>query len=107
MVPPETVRFTEPSVATPQLASVVETLREMAVGCPMVTIPTSEHPFASVMVQVYAAADRPEAVAVVAPLLHAYEYGETPPDGLMVADPVEAPLQSTSVEVTECVNTDG
>ena len=48
--------------------------------------------------------DKPE---VVAPLLHAYEYGELPPETVLVILPLENPKQVTLVDEVDKVSTAG
>jgi hypothetical protein len=74
-------------------------------GCVIVALVDVVHPFASVAVTVYVPATRLLIVAVVAPVFHKYEYPAVPFDANEVAEPVEAPLQSTfEVEGIETVN---
>ena len=41
---------------------------------------------------------------VRSPLFHTYEYGDVPPEGIIVADPLLPPLQLTLVEEIVDVN---
>ena len=47
-------------------------------------------------------------VAVVAPVLHRYEYADVPPDAVAVADPSDPPWQDTLLwEEMEALKTTG
>jgi hypothetical protein len=64
----------------------------------MLAVVVTEHPLASVMVQVYDPAASPDAVAEVPPDgAHAYVYGPTPPEAVAVADPLLPPQVALTV----------
>jgi hypothetical protein len=67
-------------------------------GSVIATEDVSVQPFASVTVTVKVPAESPVMVAPVPELLHAYVYGDVPPEPDAVADPSEPPLQLTLVE---------
>ena len=60
------------------------------------------HPLASVTVTVFSPALKPNAVAVVSPLVQRNVYGASPPEGATVACPSEPPKQvGATLEVIE------
>ena len=62
------------------------------------------HPFESVIVTVNVPAANPVIDAVVAELLHTYEYGVVPPVAEAVAPPTCKPLHVTFESTTELAN---
>ena len=69
------------------------------VGCVIVAVVDIVHPFASVAVTTYVPAVRLLIVADVDHVFHKYEYPAVPFDANEVAEPVEAPLHKTFVDV--------
>ena len=65
------------------------------VGCVIIILLLDWHPLLSVTVTVYVFADNPVLFCVVCPPFQRYVYGDVPPLGVMLIDPVDAPLQST------------
>ena len=108
-VPPAGFEFTLPSQLVEHEVVIVPLGEsESAVGCEIVSVWLTEQPFASRRIRVLVPAHSPVAVgAVCDPAFQSYVYGEVPPVGLEVAVPLQVPLQSAGVVVTEAVSTPG
>lgn len=88
-VPPEGVMVDEPLLPPLQLILVVAAAPATAAGAVMVNDCVVVQLFASVIVQVYDPAERPDAVAAVPPLgVQLYVYGPVPPEAVTVALPL-------------------
>jgi len=96
-VPPEIATEADP-FGLPHEAAVEFVERAIAKGSETLTDPVAVHPAPSVTVTEYVPAASELAVAPVAALLQAYEYGAVPELATAVADPVVPPKQLTGVE---------
>ena len=109
-VPPEAAIVAAPLLPALQETFVCETVfTTIAVGCVIVNVLLAEHAFASVTVQVYVPAIKPEAVIPVPPNgVQLYVNAPVPPEADIVAAPLLPALQETFVcETAFTTITDG
>ena len=105
MPPAATVTAAAPSARLGQLVGVAVICKLIKqVEVPTTTWPEVVQPLASVTVTMYISGDKLVIFKVVAPLLHAIEYGWMPPVGATVAVPSYAPSKLSSVPVAMAVN---
>src|SRR5215216_3108438 len=95
-VPPEGVMITDPVLAPLQSTLVIEVVTVIGAGWVIVTGTCIEQPLASVTVKVYEPAASPVCTGVMV-------YGPVPPVGVMITDPVLAPLHKTLVTAVVAV----